>query len=85
MRLWFWCKGLLSNTFVANIPEQPDESDSFNLSKLFASEGRMPVRWINLYGVHPDNRSGRTKGLREGTEYLGRVLLAFSLISSERP
>lgn len=85
MRIWFWKSGLSSNTFLANIPEQPGPSDSFNLSKLFASDRRMPPRWINLYGTRPEERSGRTKGRKEGSQYLGRVLMAFSLISNERP
>ena len=45
----------------------------------------MPVRWVNLYGTEPDKRSDNTKGKKEGTSYLGRVMIAFSIIPAERP
>ena len=46
----------------------------------------MPVRWINLYGTNPDKRGdSNTKGRWEGSSYLGRVMIAFSIIPTERP
>ena len=45
----------------------------------------MPARWFNLYGTHPEDRADNTKGRKEGSTYLGRVLLAFSLVANERP
>ena len=45
----------------------------------------MPCRWFNLYGTDPAERTGRTRGRKEGSQYLGRVLVAFSIYSSERP
>ena len=50
-----------------------------------SSDGRMPSRWINLYGVPPHEKSLKTKSLREGTAYLGRVLFAMNLSSNEYP
>ena len=45
----------------------------------------MPTRWINLYGPDPDKRSDKTKGKKEGTSYLGRVMIAFSILAADRP
>jgi len=45
----------------------------------------MPARWINLYGTIPSERSAKTKGLREGTSFLGRVLLSMSMNPNEWP
>lgn len=85
MRIWSKQTMLSKNIYIANIPEHPNMFDQFNLTKLFSQDGRMPARWINLYGTSPLERSDRTKGRRQGSQYLGRVLLAFSLISNERP
>ncbi len=52
---------------------------------MLAQEGRMPTRWINLYGTDPDKRSDKTKGKKEGTSYLGRVMIAFSILPTDRP
>ena len=76
---------MTSNDFIANIPEHPDASDFFNLTVIYANDGRMPVRWINLYGTHPYERANNTKGRKEGSRYLGRVLIAFSMIANEKP
>ena len=67
MRIWHKMPGLKANQFIANIPEHPSATDNFNLSKLLAQDGRMSARWINLYGVKPLERSGRTKGKKEGS------------------
>jgi hypothetical protein len=45
----------------------------------------MRARWFNLYGTHPLERSSKTTGRREGSTYLGRVLIAFNLVSNDRP
>ena len=45
----------------------------------------MPVRWINLYGTDPDKRTDKTKGKWEGSSFLGRVMIAFSIIPADRP
>ena len=50
-----------------------------------ANDGRMPARWINLYGTPPNERSERTKRKKEGSAYLGRVLVALNVISNEKP
>ena len=84
-RIWSKTDGLSPNIFIANIPEHPQEGDFFNLSKLQSSDGRMPARWINLYGVPPKERSAKTKSLREGTAFLGRILLAMNLSSNDYP
>jgi hypothetical protein len=75
LKLWSKNSGLFANTHIANIPEHPSEFDFFNISKLLAQDGRMTSRWINLYGTLPVYRSKRTDGRREGSAYLGRVLL----------
>ena len=50
-----------------------------------ANDGRMPCRWINLYGTEPTERSERTKRRREGSAYLGRVLIRFDIVSNDKP
>ena len=45
----------------------------------------MPPQWINIYGTKPLERSNRTKNRKEGSSFLGRVLIAFSMITNERP
>ena len=45
----------------------------------------MRARWFNLYGTHPLERSSKTKGRREGSSYLGRILLAFNVVPNDRP
>ena len=85
MRMWSDKGNLSANQFIANIPESPSQFDFFNLSKLLCSDGRMPAKWVNLYGISPNERSPRTRGKKEGSSYLGRVLIAFSLIPNEAP
>lgn len=85
MRLWSDGGTFSANPFIANIPEHPSDSDFFNISKLLASDGRMAARWFNLYGVDPKERNAKTKGKREGSSYLGRILLAFNVIPNEMP
>lgn len=50
-----WSKGskLISDTFIANLPEFPSQNDFFNISKLLAIDGRLKPTWINLYGILP--------------------------------
>ena len=85
MRVWHKNNYLSPNTFLANIPEHPGQSDLFNISKLLAQDGAMGVKWINLYGTKPLERSSRTRSLREGTQFLGRILINIKLIPNERP
>ena len=85
MRLWSDGGTFSANPFIANIPEHPSEGDYFNISKLLSSDGRMPARWFNLYGIDPKERTPRTKGKREGTSYLGRILVSFSVVPHEFP
>lgn len=85
MRVWSQTGALSPNIFIANIPEHPNDMDPFNLTKLMTQDGRMPLRWINLYGTKPLERSSKTKMRKEGTSWLGRVLINFNLVTSERP
>lgn len=85
MRLWHKTGAMSANVFLANIPEHPSPLDQFNITKLKSQDGRMKPRWFNVYGVHPELRSDKTKSKKEGSMYLGRVLLSFNLVSNERP
>lgn len=38
-----------------------------------------------MYGTHPDERDDNTKSLIEGTTYLGRLLIAFSIVTTSKP
>lgn len=85
IRVWHRRKGLSPNMFIANVPEQPDAADNFNITVLQAADGRMKARWINLYGIIPTERTSRTRGMKEGSQWLGRILIAFNIVSTERP
>jgi hypothetical protein len=85
VRVWHKRPGLSANMFVANIPEHPSQNDLFNISKLMAQDGRMTARWINLYGTQPLERSKRTRGKKEGSQYLGRMIVAINMVTNERP
>ena len=85
IRIWSAKGGLKQNMYIANIPEHPSMSDCFNLTKLLAQDGSMPCRWFNLYGTEPLERSSKTRSRTQGSQYLGRWLVAFSLISNDRP
>lgn len=45
----------------------------------------MSAKWVNLYGIVPNERSTRTRGKKEGSSFLGRILIAFSLIPNDAP
>lgn len=45
----------------------------------------MSCRWFNVYGTPPLERSSKTTKRTQGSTFLGRVLVSFSLISNERP
>lgn len=87
LRIWNYRAGV-ADDFIANIPEFPQPNDYFNITKLVSIGGRMPAKWINLYGILPKERNGVVKKIQhptEGTAYLGRVLLSFSLLPNENP
>ena len=83
--MWHETNAVSRNVYIANIPEHPNQSDLFNITQLMANDGRMPKRWINLYGIEPLERSDRTKRKKEGTAYLGRVMIFLSMLSNEKP
>ena len=85
IRVWHETNAVSRNVYIANIPEHPNQSDLFNITQLMANDGRMAVRWINLYGTEPLERSDRTKRRKEGSAYLGRVMVALNMISNDRP
>lgn len=88
LRIWNE-RGNSRDDFIANIPELQSTNDFFNLSKLIAMGGRMPSKWINLYGIPDWERNSTFKAKvvhpKEGTWYMGRILLSFSLIPHEVP
>jgi hypothetical protein len=81
-----------SDVFIANIPEFAVSTDFFNLSKLISIGGRMPAKWINLYGIPPcDRNTGfianfvKRRQPQEGTWFMGRILISFALLPNEKP
>ena len=88
LRIWNE-KGSSRDDFIANIPEVQNNNDFFNLSKLVAMGGRMPAKWINLYGIPEEERNSTFKSKiihpKEGTAFMGRIMLSFSLIPQEVP
>ena len=55
MRCWHYQKGG-ADKYIANIPEFTVPNDYFNISKLMSIGGRMPAKWVNLYGIPPMER-----------------------------
>jgi hypothetical protein len=81
-----------ADEFIANIPEFSVPNDYFNISKLISMGGRMPAKWINLYSIPPWERNNgfmnnfvKIRHPKEGTFFMGRVLLSFSLLPNEKP
>jgi hypothetical protein len=87
VRLWSTVTGLSSNYFIASIPEHPGQHDPFNITVIHkqSSERSTGSRWINLYGPDPKDRGPRTKGRRDGSMWLGRVLMGFNIQMKEKP
>ena len=68
---------------LANTPEYPTARDQFNLSLLQPLEGKMEPRWINLYGLRPEER---IKGQPQANSlFIGRVLMSLHLLENENP
>ena len=87
LRIWN-CRYNASDDFIANIPEFPSPNDYFNITKLISMGGRMAAKWINLYGIPPWERNTsftKIKHPKEGTYYMGRVLISFTLLANEKP
>jgi hypothetical protein len=91
--LRIWDKSSVgADLFLANVPEVPGESDFFNINSLQAKGSFMPYRWINLYGIAPEERGnelvkfffGKNKTM-EGTQWFGRLLVGMNLSQNEKP
>lgn len=77
-----------ADVFIANIPEYPSAFDFFNISKILSTDGKMRSTWLNLYGVHPLERgwfSSNKGNKKEGSFYLGRVLISIQLAPNDKP
>ena len=88
IKIWM-VTGATSTELLANVPEVPEATDFFNISKLQGNDGRMALRWFNLYGTKPKDRSmfftPSTAYYLEGPSYMGRVLLSMSINPYEKP
>jgi len=74
--------------FFGNLPEVPSPNDYFNISKLVSLGGRIPAKWINLYSIPPKERNKlgkKKKHPREGTYFMGRILISFAVLANEKP
>jgi hypothetical protein len=87
-------KNFATDTFYANVPENPFYENKFHINYLQSTGGNMPFTYINLYGIPEHERDGwwkskfkSKKKIRwaEGTDYLGRVLISMVLLSHEKP
>lgn len=83
--LWHCGDGYFdSEKFIANVPEHPSAYDVMNIATLHSKEGRMVPAWFNLYGIRPKEDTG-TISLLHSSAYLGRILMSFHLVNTERP
>lgn len=91
MKCWHR-RAMLSDVFIANIPENPFIDGWFNVNYLQSTGGNLPFTWISMYGIPQEDRLGwfekmlsnKTRFI-EGTDFMGRVLLGMNLIPHEKP
>lgn len=91
MKCWHR-RTMMSDIFIANIPENPFVDGWFNVNYLQSTGGNLPFTWINFYGIPVEERSSWYERLFnsgskfvEGTEFMGRVLLSMNLIPHDKP
>ena len=87
-----WDKGVPTDLLIANIPEKLKEKDIFNIINIQSQNGHIPFTWINLYGIPKSEKTNffsklinKKKEYKEGTAYMGRVLLSLTLNPHENP
>ena len=51
-----WDYSMLTDTFIANAPENPLDDLSFDLNYLQSAGGTIPFKWVNLYGIPKEDR-----------------------------
>lgn len=91
MKCWHR-RPMLSDVFIANIPENPFVDGWFNINFLQSTGGNLPFTWICMYGIPENDRpsffekafSNKTRFI-EGTDYMGRTLLSMNLIPHDKP
>lgn len=84
IKLWSYVFGR-TNQCLAQVCDEYGPSSDFNLQTLMKVGKVIGTRWYNLYGVREDHRAIYGKRTREGKEYIGRVLLRASLLSTDSP
>ena len=82
MRLW---NSSRSEEIFANIPELPGPSDKWNINTLMSLDGKMQPFWVNLYGIHPEDRGKKGINLLHASSFMGRILMSLHLMWNVRP
>ena len=84
IKLWSYVFGR-TNQCLAQVCDEYGPNSEFNLHSLMKVGKIIGTRWYNLYGVREDHRAIYGKRTREGKEYIGRVLMRVSLLSTDSP
>ena len=75
-----------SESFLALVPELPSGVDIFNISELLPRQGKMDPRWVNMYGVLPQDRDKVADFRQMPTSgWMGRILLSLAIVENARP
>ena len=80
MRLWNYSS---KDEPYANIPEFPKANDRWNISTLMGFDKMHPF-WVNLYGIHPDDR-GKGINILHSSSFMGRILMNLHLQPHSKP
>lgn len=84
IKIWNYYFGR-ANLLIAQVCDEYGLHSDFNLSTLMKVGKVIGTRWYNLYSVRDDHRDIYGKRTKEGKEYVGRVLMRASLISTDNP
>ena len=84
VKLWHYNFGR-ANQFIGQVGEEYGLASEFNLTTLMKVGQVIGTRWFNIYGVREDHIEIYGARTKEGKEFLGRVLMRVSLLSTDNP
>jgi len=84
VKVWNYFFGR-ANQCIAQVCDEYGTASDFNLSTLLRIGQVIGTRWYNLYSVREDHREIFGNRTREGKEYVGRILMRVSLLTTDNP
>lgn len=73
------------NQLIAQVCDEYGLKSDFNLTSLMKVGQIIGTRWYNLYSVREDHRDIYGDRTKDGKEYVGRILMRVSLMSTDNP